>query len=610
MIVLGLKCFSHDTGAAIVSDDAGELTVHAISEARLNRRKHSFTYPLMSIDYCLSALGLNSLDEVDLICIDRHMEVWPEANSQFGYQNALRRHQPRYDDNHFWNYLAEQTIKLDRSKVRWVNHVDAHAASTYFASPFDEAAILVTEGGTGLYIGQGETLRPIDRIGYLGDTYRDGEVLAERRDHFVNSSFFYDKISAHLGYDIFGAGQTMALAGFSHQFERKDYVEVDPDRFDDFIINHDKTVFGMSDTPKYTGEDSEDLVAETWVNMARQAQETLEEDILYLVWLAKLKTGADKLCLAGGAALNCIINREIYDSGHFSGLYIQPAASDEGIPLGCALYGYYAKGGKKRWHMGTAYLGVDHGDSGLQDAVSRWNLSSRVASPAEVVKELATGKIVGRLNGGSEYGPRALGNRSILADPRPADIKDKINREIKHREGFRPFAPSCIEGRVPTFMNTPKQSPFMIIAGAVVEGHLNDAPAVIHADGSCRVQTVSARQNKPYYDLLDAFDWETGCPILLNTSFNDREEPIVETPADAISCFMRTGLDALYIGDQWIERTDKTPAADGTAILAETAERVQTTYNDLIEKHCDVARYIELGNKIRDESADALEETV
>ena len=163
MIVLGLKCFSHDTGAAIIGESAGGLVVHAISEARLNRRKHSFANPLMWIAYCLDALGLKSLDEVDLICIDRHMEFWPEARSQLGYAAAVARRHPRYDDNHRWNYLIEQTLQLDSNRVHLVNHVDAHAASSYFASPFDEAAVLVAEGGTGIYRGQGTSLRIRDR---------------------------------------------------------------------------------------------------------------------------------------------------------------------------------------------------------------------------------------------------------------------------------------------------------------------------------------------------------------------------------------------------------------------------------------------------------------
>ena len=294
MIVLGLKCFSHDTGAAILADDGGSLRLHAISEARLNRRKHSFAYPLMSIAYCLKALGLESLDEVDAICIDRHMEVWPESNSQFGYDRALRRHHPRYDDVFRWGYLIEQTMRWPAGKVHWINHIDAHAASAFFVSPFERAAVLIAEGGTGIYSGDGLTLSPIDRIGYKAASYHDGVGTSPGRDAFVNSSFLYDRVSEILGYDIFGAGQTMALAGFAGQFPRHDQFAIDPDRFDDFVVNHDKTVFGLRDVVSFQGDDRE-IVAERWVNFARQAQETLETDLMHLARLTKRKTAAERV---------------------------------------------------------------------------------------------------------------------------------------------------------------------------------------------------------------------------------------------------------------------------------------------------------------------------
>ena len=598
MIVLGLKCYSHDTGAAILSDESGKLVIHAIAEARLNRRKHSFTYPLMAIAYCLKALGLHCLDQVDLICVDRHMETWPEADSQFGFQNAVKRHRPRYDDNHRWNYLVEQTLRVDKSKVRWANHVDAHAASAFYVSPFKHAAVLIVEGGTGIYAGAGSTLKPVDRIGYLGDTYQDGEKLAERRDHFVNSSYFYDKISAHLGYDSFGAGQTMALAGFARQFHRRDYVDIDDRRFDDFIINHDKTVFHMGDVPAFEGDDSAALVDEPWVNLARQAQETLEEDITYLAWLAKVKTGMPYLCLAGGAALNCIINRKILDGGYFQDLFIQPASSDEGIPLGCALHGYYEAGGRERTVIETAYLGTPNDPLEIDAICENWGVSAAQVSAGEVADRLAAGDIIGRVAGASEYGPRALGNRSILADPRAHDMKDKINAQVKHREGFRPFAPSCLEDNIPAYFDAPGQSPFMLLAGAVSDEGQKLVPAVVHADGTSRVQTVNRRQNAGYYDIIQAFSEKTGCPILLNTSFNDRNEPIVETYEDALSCFLRTGLDGLLLEDRLIVRGEDTPPVGEEMLLAETRERVESAYRDLIERFCDVEAYVALGEKV------------
>ncbi|MBT3552290.1 MAG: carbamoyltransferase [Rhodospirillaceae bacterium] len=600
MIVLGLKCHSHDTGAAIVSDEGGTLSVHAISEARLNRRKHSFAYPLMSIAYCLDALGLKSLDQVDLVCIDKHMERWPDANSQHGFANALRRYQPRYDDNHRWNYLAEQSMDFSQTAVQWVNHVDAHAASAYYASPFDDAAVLIAEGGTGIYQGAGNDLAVIDRIGYLGHTFRDGERLETRRDHFVNSSFLYDRVSELLGYDIFGAGQTMALAGYAHLFEKRDLFEVAEDRFDDFIINHDHTVHAMRDMEAYRGADA-DIVAEPWCNLARQAQETLEEDVLYLAWRARKKTRAKNLCLAGGAALNCIINRKIMESGLFRDLFIQPAASDEGIPLGAALHGYYGSGGEVRWHMEHAYLGSDPGAPDLDDLVGTWKLASAPAGPEDVAKLLASGAIIGRMDGGSEYGPRALGNRSILADPRAPDMKTRINGTIKHREGFRPFAPSCLADAPPEFFDTPSNSPFMIVAGHVAPSHRDKVPAVTHADGSCRVQTVDAAINPDYHALIKAFGAETGIPLLLNTSFNDQGEPIVESWADAVGCFLRTGLNALWLDGTLVTKTDATPKADGAAMLAATEKRVASEYTDLIERFCTMETYVALGNQLAEQ---------
>ena len=598
MIVLGLKCFSHDTGAAILSDHEGKLKVVAISEARLNRRKHSFAYPLMSIAYCLASLGLDSLDDVDLICIDRHMEIWPDRNSQFGYQNALKRYQPRYDDNHRWNYLIEQSIKFDQSKCRLINHIDAHAASAYFASPFNDAAVLIAEGGTGIYHGQGSNLKIIDRIGYLGATLQNGKKLAERRDHFVNSSFFYDKISTHLGYDMFGAGQTMALAGFAHQFPLKPLIDIDPHRYDDFIINHDKTVFSMKDIPTFKSQHSEKLISNPWISLAYQAQKTLEDDILYLARLSRKKTGVKKICLAGGAALNCIINKKLIESGVFDEIFVQPAASDEGIALGCALSGYYSNGGHVRHHMSDAYLGQKNELQTLSVVIKKWKLKATKTSAQEIAGLLADGKIIGRVADRSEYGPRALGNRSILADPRPSNMKDRLNTEIKHRESFRPFAPSCLEDKIPDYFNSPAKSPFMVIAGTINENSRNKVPAVTHADGSCRVQTVNREQNSDYYDLIEAFGDITGCPVLTNTSFNDRAEPIVETYEDAANCFLRTGLDALYCDGFLVQRTEKTPTLTSEQNLQNTIARVNSEYINIIDRFCNVSAYVSLANEL------------
>ena len=438
----------------------------------------------------------------------------------------------------------------------------------------------------------------VDRYGYLADSYVEGTVTEPRRDNFVNSSFFYDKVSELLGYDIFGAGQTMALAGFAHQFPRADQVSVHEERHDGIFINHDQTVFGMRGMAGFEGGDPAGLINELWVNLARQAQETLEADILHLARLTRERTGSTNLCLAGGAALNCIINGQIKGSDLFDGMFIQPAASDEGIPLGAALWGYYALGGTRRHEMTTAYLGQPNDPGDLPGALRKYGLTARPADNAELARRLADGDILGRIAGGSEYGPRALGNRSILADPRPADMKTRVNAEIKHRESFRPFAPSCLEGRLPDYINGPAESPFMIIAGQVDPAHLDAIPAVTHADGSCRVQTVNKDQNPAYHGLIEAFGDLTGCYLLLNTSFNDQGEPIVESYDDAISCFLRTGLDGLIMEDMLIERDENKAPLDPGDWESHTMERVNQTYNRLIEKYCNPLDYVELATRL------------
>jgi len=552
----------------------------------------------MSIAFCLSSLGIDNLNEVDLICIDRHMEKWPESNSQFGYDNAAKGFHPRYDDNHRWNYLIEQTIKFDYSKVRFVSHVDAHAASTYFCSPFEKAVVLIAEGGTGIYHGEGCKLNIIDRIGYLGDTFQNSKKLAKRRDHFVNPSFLYDKISSHLGYDIFGAGQTMALAGFSHQFPFEPLIKIAPDRFDDFIINHDETVVGIKNVPSFNNADIKQLVSNPWVSLAYQAQSTLEEDITYLAKIAQEKTKETKLCLAGGAALNCVINQKLIESNLFEEIFIQPAASDEGIPLGCALLGYYSKGGKARFNMENAYLGPSNNPQALAKETKKWNLQSTVKTNKQIANLLANGKIIGRIFGQSEYGPRALGNRSILADPRSSDLKTHLNANIKRRETFRPFAPSCLEDNVPDYITSLRKSPFMIVAGTVSEKGKHIIPVVTHIDGSTRIQTVNRKQNLDYYELIEAFGDMTGCPVLTNTSFNDRNEPIVETYEDAINCFLKTGLDAVYCDGILIERTQKTPILNREENDKNIIAKVNKNYAQLIFRFCDDNKYITLAKEL------------
>jgi len=332
------------------------------------------------------------------------------------------------------------------------------------------------------------------------------------------------------------------------------------------------------------------LVSEFWVNLAREAQSALEEDMLHLVGIAERKAGSRNLCLAGGVALSCVGNRRVLDARPGHPMFIQPAASDEGIALGCALAGYSASGGTKRHVMDTAYLGVPNDRALLEPSLSRWGLRSRPAGVGEVARLIADGLIVGRCFDGSEYGPRALGNRSILADPRRADHVRKLNAEIKHRESFRPFAPSVLWEKAQLYFDIPVEGPFMILAAKVRPEMRARIPAVTHVDGSSRPQTVRREQNPAYYDLIAAFGDLTGVHLLVNTSFNNDGEPIVETYEDAVISFCLTGLDYLYVDGLLVE-----PPADrdGLArrLAAERAARIEESYRRSTERHCDMARW-------------------
>jgi len=601
MKVLGIKCSGHDTGAAYVSDDSGELRISAISEARLNRRKHSYTYPLLSIDYVLKSNGISSLDELDLICIDRHGIPWPEEMSQFGRYNALNFVENKADFDASFNYLIEQSIRLPPGKVKYVSHIDAHAASAYYVSGFDEAAVMTIEGGMGLYGAKGNDLKVLYRTGYGEDEYTDGVVTCnsslERPVNRMNISNLYDVVTRKLGLDQFAAGKTMALAAFRDRFPLVDYLHIPKQRHQGFFSDYteivrriDCTVKSFIPTSKITRDD--ELVQEYWVNIAREVQDALEEEILLYARLAHEKTGSRNLCLAGGVALSCVTNRKILDLGLFDNVFVQPAASDEGIPLGCALLGYHQiMRCSKRHALTHAYLGSAYDSNTVPALLSEWGMSYQSASPAEVASIIASGKIIGRCFGRSEYGPRALGNRSILADPRIPNMLDIVNTQVKHRERYRPFAPSSLEHKQELYFDLPAPSPFMLMACKVLPGVEKVIPAVIHVDSTSRVQTVRQDQNEGYYRLIEEFGKLTGVYVLLNTSFNDDGEPIVEDYCDALLSFLRTGLDFLYLDGYLVSR----PPVEECGKIREKlsvsiTQRVEREYQLAIERYCDSKR--------------------
>jgi len=438
MHVLGVKTWGHDTGAAILSEIDGEITCTAIAEARLNREKASGRFPVLSIHYCLFAAGLASMDDCDLVVVDRlHENVTPgtRAMNQITFTDDV-------------SIELALRVRWPVGKTHFVNHIDAHAASAYFASPFDDAAILVVEGGTGIYRGAGSRFTPIDRVGYHSISYRDGEKLGERQRPY-NISKIYTMTTKALGFGWNGAGKTMGLAAYGHTVPKIDRLNLNREHCLDLF--HDQRDFLEAKGPelrKFIEEDPNHL-SERRINAARETQEVFVETMLVFAERAKQVTGSRNLALAGGAALSCVANRAIIESGLFEQVFIQPGASDEGVALGCALLGWHHIAGKSaRWRMKDAYLGRPYSAREIEEAIASSGCTSTDVTPAEVAKRIANGEVIGRFAGGSEYGPRALGNRSILADPRDPRMRDRINGTIKNREMFRPFAPSCLSDRV------------------------------------------------------------------------------------------------------------------------------------------------------------------
>jgi carbamoyltransferase len=326
------------------------------------------------------------------------------------------------------------------------------------------------------------------------------------------------------------------------------------------------------------------------VNASRETQEVFVATMVALAREAKEKTGASYLALAGGCALSCVANRAIIDAGIFEEVFVQPAASDEGIALGCALLGYHGLlRGKERRHMETAYLGRTYPRERIQGLLRRFDLAYREACPEEVANRLASGKVMGRFSGGSEFGPRALGNRSILADPRDPDMNRRVNVDIKHRETFRPFAPSCLAESKSEYFDLPFEAAFMLVAAPVLPGCRTALPAITHVDGSSRPQTVRRSQNPGYYSLIEAFGKITGYDTVLNTSFNDNEEPVVETPEDAIISFISTNLDGLDLQSCLLDRLP-----DGEAVRRQlTSERdgwITASREVMTERLCDMRK--------------------
>lgn len=541
-----------DGGCAIVGEDGVRV---AVSEERVTRQKYSPGFA-SALEYCLNYLDADPMD------IDRYV-----------FSNCLDRPLSVADVHDHLSNL-DVAIPEDRVVVS-PSHHRSHACSAFYPSSMSDALILVVDN-------EGNTLRgEYDRVPLNGlertSIYRgdgaDIELLDRLHDECstVGIGAAYRYVSKYLGFDSYkDAGKVMGLAAYGegalsgYRFfddEWECLIESDPyDRASAVRACLERQ--GLDPGPSMTDPSDPSKLQ---IELAWVLQRELERVLVDIVDHYVARTGQRRLCYAGGVALNCVANQRLLEETAIEELFVPPAPGDFGQPLGNALYGYHDRLGHEQTATLTdAYLGRGYDDSAVEAALAAhddevtYHRSGDV--PATVSEALIDGAIVGHFHGRSEFGPRALGNRSILADPRQASTRDRVNEQVKFREEYRPFAPTVLKDYHDAYFDADWNPPcqFMLLAQPPDPGHRTDIPAVVHENGTSRVQTVTRDQNPRYYDIIDAFRRRTGVPVVLNTSFNLSGDPIVETPTDAISTFRRSGLDTLVLGNYIVQESTET----------------------------------------------------
>jgi len=481
---------------------------------------------------------------------------------------------PEIMDERERQQARKHPLHLSRSnKVLTISHHLAHAYSAFAMCPFDKGAIMVVDG-VGNYSADvtepsqlTENVNPLaresesyyafdgTRLESLKKVWLDPVrgVLSDEFYYMAGLGALYSRVSSYMFADWNKCGEVMGLAPYGRPDAVKPLLSMQ---------NGDLTVapWGADfDKPWFVERELSWEASPSmkhWEDLAWRVQDDTEKVLLARAKWLREKTGAKNLCMAGGVALNCVANGRIAREAGFENIWIQPAAGDDGISIGCAFYGHLAvQKQPRKYVMDHAFTGVTYPEERVQadasKAMVRIQATSRKSDDvcADTAKLLAEGHVIGWFQGRSEFGPRALGNRSILADPRTPQMKDKLNKQVKHRQAFRPFAPVVLAERAHEIFEDHRDSPFMLLAEVVRPEWRDRIPAVVHVDGTARVQTIREDQNPVLYRLIKAFDQLTGVPVLLNTSFNVKGEPIVETPADAIHCFLTTGIDYLILHD-------------------------------------------------------------
>jgi carbamoyltransferase len=597
--VLGISAFYHDSAAALVED--GHV-VAAAQEERFTRKKFDANYPRRAIDYCLEAAG-TKLDDVDCVVfydkpfikferlLETYLTMSPRGFTSFRMALPLWLREKLFQKSLLADELKEVAPEFDwHNRLTFCEHHLSHAASAFYPSPFERALVLTLDG-------VGEWTTTAVAIG------EHDKLSIHKEIHFPHSlGLLYSAFTYYTGFKVnSGEYKLMGLAPYGApkyvQLIRDNLIDVKDDG--SFRLNLDFFNYctGLTMTNarfealfEAPPRDPEGLLDQKHMDIAASIQAVLEDIVLKLTRSLAAETGMKNLCLAGGVALNCVANGKILRDGRFKNIWIQPAAGDAGGALGAALAAYHIHAGKPRpvanaldgmrgAYLGPAFEQADI-DQRLQAAGARFTMLSESEMLETTAKALADGAAVGWFQGRMEFGPRALGNRSILGDPRSPSMQKNLNLKVKYRESFRPFAPSVLRKKVADWFALDVDSPYMLLVADVAESRIrkmtdaeqalfgidklnvarSSIPAVTHVDYSARVQTVHQESNPLYYALIERFERLTGCPVLINTSFNVRSEPIVCTPEDAFHCFMGTELDLLVVGNAVLHKRDQDAA--------------------------------------------------
>lgn len=578
--ILGISAYYHDSAAALVKD--GEI-IAAAQEERFTRKKHDFRFPRSAIDYCLKEAGV-SIDKVDYVGFyDKPFLKFERLLLTYlnyaprGIQSFLMAMPLWLKQKLFMKDLIQRELGFD-GEIIFSEHHESHAASAFYPSPFEEAAVLTIDGvgewATSSYgVGKGNSL----------------ELLAEIQ--FPHSlGLLYSAFTYYAGFRVnSGEYKLMGLAPYGEpkyvDLIKKHLIDIKDDGSFKLNMDYFNYAVGLTMTNDkfhqlFGGQPRkpESKLAQRDMDIAHSIQEVTEEIMLKMARHVHKETGMENLCLAGGVALNCVGNGRILREGPFKNIWIQPAAGDAGGALGVALHTWYRYLDKPRTsdnvhdHQKGSYLGPCYSDAEIETLIKNEEAPYERLNDNELAKRIAQyideENVIGLFVHRMEFGPRALGARSIIGDARSEKMQSIMNLKIKFRESFRPFAPSVLEEKVSDFFDQRGASPYMLLVAPVREDKINpvsrtataegieklrvkrsDLPAITHVDYSARIQTVDAQMNPLYYNIIKEFDKRTGCPVIINTSFNIRGEPIVGTPHDAYRCFMCTDMDYLVINN-------------------------------------------------------------